>query len=143
MSAELPDRATIVAAVMPGILDLRADVRDEEVGAARIVCDEPGVCAGLPVVKEVASRVGARTRSLVEEGTLVEPGQWVAELGGPRAAIRGVAPLALTWLHRLSAVASGATPGEPGNELDAYAARLSAPGAVRHDGPSFYMEFEE
>jgi hypothetical protein len=39
-------------------------------------------------------------------------------------------------------VASGAAPPEAGNPLDAYAARLSAPGAVGHDGPSFHVEFE-
>jgi hypothetical protein len=34
------------------------------------------------------------------------------------------------------------TPPEPGDELDAYAARLSAPGVVGHDGPTFHVEFE-
>jgi len=72
----------------------------------------------------------------------VGPNQAVAEVGGPLAAIRGAAPLALTWLQRLSAVASGATPPEPGDALDAWAARLSAPGAVGHDGPSFRVEYE-
>jgi hypothetical protein len=137
-----PDRGTIVAAVIDELLVLRLDPDDDEVGLARIVCDRAGTCAGLPVVQEIFGRVGARTRGLVADGDLVEPTRAVAELGGPLAAIRGAAPLALTWLHRLSAVASGATPPEPGNELDAYAARLSAPGAVRHDGPSFRVEFE-
>jgi Quinolinate phosphoribosyl transferase, N-terminal domain len=106
------------------------------------VCDRAGTCVGLVVAREIFVRVGARTRPLVAEGAAVEPAQAVAELGGPLAAIRGAAPLALTWLHRLSAVASGATPPEPDNELDAYAARLSAPAAVGHDGPSFHVEFE-
>ena len=52
---------------------------------------------------------GARTRPLVAEGATVEAAEQVAEVGGPVASIRGAAPLALTWLHRLSAVASGAT----------------------------------
>ena len=94
------------------------------------------------VAKELFGRVGARTRSLVAEGEVVGPDQAVAEVGGPLAAIRGAAPLALTWLQRLSAVASGATPPQPGDALEAWAARLSAPAAVRHDGPSFRMEFE-
>jgi hypothetical protein len=45
-------------------------------------------------------------------------------------------------MTRLSAVASGARPAEPGNGLDAYAARLSSPGAVGHDGPSFRLEID-
>jgi nicotinate-nucleotide pyrophosphorylase len=142
MTVEAPDRAAIMAAIVEDLLLLRPDVVDDAVGLARVVCDHAGTCAGLVVAREIFARVGARTRALVAEGAAMEPGQAVAELGGSLAAIRGAAPLALTWLHRLSAVASGATPPEPGNELDAYAARLSAPAAVGHDGPSFHVEFE-
>ena len=142
MKADAPDRPTIVAAIVEDLLRLRPDTDDDTVGLARVVCDGAGTCAGVIVAQEIVGRVGARSRPLVEEGAAVEPAEAVAELGGPLAAIRGAAPLALTWLHRLSAVASGATPPEPRNELDAYAARLSAPGAVRHDGPSFHVEFE-
>jgi hypothetical protein len=137
-----PDRSAILAAVMDDLLSLRIDADDDTVGLAWIVGNGSGVCAGLPVVQEIMGRVGVRTRLAVSEGATVEPALALAQLGGPLAAIRGAAPLALTWLHRLSAVASGATPPEPGNELDAYAARLSAPGVVRHDGPSFHVEFE-
>jgi hypothetical protein len=139
---EPPDRATVIGAIMPGVLALRLDGGDNEVGVARVVCEGEGTCAGVLVAKELFGRVGARTRPLVTEGEVVGPDQPVAEIGGPLAAIRGAAPLALTWLQRLSAVASGATTPQPGDALDAWAARLSAPGTVRHDGPSFRMEFE-
>ncbi len=142
MTVIAPDRGAILAAVMDDLLSLRIGSDDDAVGLGWIVCDSSGVCAGLPVVQEIMGRVGVRTRLPVPEGTDLEPALTVAQLGGPLEAIRGAAPLARTWLHRLSAVASGATPPEPGNELDAYAARLSAPGAVRHDGPSFHVEFE-
>jgi len=142
MTVDAPDRAAIMAAILEDLLLLRPDVDDGAVGLARVVCDRGGTCVGLVVAREIFARVGARTRPLVAEGETVEATEAVAELGGPLAAIRGAAPLALTWLHRLSAVASGATPPEPGNELDAYAARLSAPGVVGHDGPSFHVEFE-
>lgn len=142
MSGDYLDRATIVAAIIGDVLLLRPDADDDAVGGASVVCDAEGTCAGLIVAQEIFGRVGARTRPLVAEGEAVGPTQAVAELGGPLAAIRGAAPLALTWLHRLSAVASGATPPEPGNELDAWAARLSAPGVVGHDGPSFHVELE-
>jgi hypothetical protein len=142
VSLEPPDRATVVAAIMPDVLSIRLDVADDEVGLARLVSEAGGTCAGLFVAKELFARVGARTRPLVGEGDVVGPAEAVAEVGGPLAAIRGAAPLALTWLQRLSAVASGASPPQPGDALEAWAARLSAPGAVRHDGPSFRVEFE-
>ena len=142
MSLEPPDRATVVAAIMPDVLAIRLDVADDDVGFARLVSERGGTCAGLFVAKELFARVGARTRPLVGEGDMVGPAETVAEVGGPLAAIRGAAPLALTWLHRLSAVASGASPPEPGDALEDWAARLSAPGAVGHDGPSFRVEFE-
>ena len=142
MSVDLPERATVVAAIMPDVLSIRLDVADDDVGFARLVSEDGGTCAGLFVAKELFARVGARTRPLVGEGDVVGPAEAVAEVGGPLAAIRGAAPLALTWLQRLSAVASGASPPQPGDALDAWAARLSAPGVVRHDGPSFRVEFE-
>jgi hypothetical protein len=138
---ELPERAVVVAAVMSDLLALRLDA-DDAVGFARIVATATGTCAGLFVVKELVGRTGVRSRALVAEGASVEPGTPVAELGGPAAAIRAVAPLALTWVTRLSAVASGATPPAPGDDLERWASRLSAPGALRHDGPSFRVEFE-
>jgi hypothetical protein len=143
MTVEPPDRATVIGAIMPDVLSMQLEAIDDDVGFARVLCEDGGTCAGVLVAKEVFGRVGARTRSLVAEGEVVGPDQAVAEVGGPLAAIRGAAPLALTWLQRLSAVASGATPPQPEDALEAWAARLSAPGAVRHDGPSFRMEFEE
>ena len=142
MSLEPPDRAAVVAAIMPDVLSIRLDVADDEVGLARLVSGTGGTCAGLFVAKELFARVGARTRPLVGEGDVVGAAEAVAEVGGPLAAIRGAAPLALTWLQRLSAVASGASLPQPGDALESWAARLSAPGAVRHDGPSFQVEFE-
>ena len=143
MSAHVatPDRSTVLAAVMPDLLSLRLE-DDDEVGFATLVAASPGVCAGLLVIKELGGRVGVRTRELVPDGASVEPNDPVAELGGPLSAIRAVAPLALTWMTRLSAVASGATAPAPGDDLERWASRLSAPGALRHDGPSFRMEFE-
>jgi Quinolinate phosphoribosyl transferase, N-terminal domain len=143
VSAAPPDRATIAAAVMDDLVTISSlDTDDEAVGVARIVASRGGVFAGAPVVREIMGRVGVRTRSLVAEGKPVVAGTAVLELGGPIAAIRGVAPLALTWVTRCGAVASGATAPEAGNPIDAYAARLSARGAVGHDGPSFRLEIE-
>ena len=168
MSAAPPDRATIAAAVMDDLVTITLDTDDDAVGVARIVATRAGVFAGAPIVREIMgrvavrtralvaegeavdigiakelfARVGARTRPLVGEGDVVGPAEAVAEVGGPLAAIRGAAPLALTWVTRCGAVASGATRPEVGNPIDAYAARLSARAAVGHDGPSFRLEIE-
>ena len=137
------DRPTILEAVLPSLLALAPDPADdpEAVGMARIVADHHGVLAGVPVAKEIFGRLGVRTRAVLEEGASVVPGQAVAEVGGALAAIRGAAPVALTWLQRLSAVATGAASPAEGDPLDAYAARLSQPDAVREAGPSFEVEF--
>jgi hypothetical protein len=142
VSAAPPDRATIAAAVMDDLVTISLDTDDVAVGVARIVASRGGVFAGAPVVREIMGRVGVRTRSLVAEGKPVVAGTAVLEFGGPIAAIRGVAPLAVTWVTRCGAVASGATAPEAGNPIDAYAARLSPRGAVGHDGPSFRLEIE-
>jgi nicotinate-nucleotide pyrophosphorylase len=137
-----PDRATIAAVVINDLHGIDVDTDDETVGVARIAAAADAIVAGTAVVREIMSRVGVRTRSLVAEGEAVAAGAAVLELGGPLAAIRGAAPLALTWLTRCGAVASGATPPEAGNPIDAYAARLSAAVAVGHDEPSFRLEIE-
>jgi nicotinate-nucleotide pyrophosphorylase len=142
VSVAPPDRATIAAVVMDQLVAIDVDTDDASVGIARIVAAAAGVFAGTPVVRELMSRAGVRTRPLAAEGERVTPGTAVLELGGPLAAIRGVAPLALTWVTRCSAVASGATLPEAGNPIDGYAARLSARAAVGHDEPSFRLELE-
>jgi nicotinate-nucleotide pyrophosphorylase len=143
MSATTLDRATIAAVVMGDLLTIDLDTDDDAVGVALITTTTDGRYAGTPVVREIMSRVGARTRSLVADGDPVAAGIAVLELGGPLAAIRGAAPLALTWVTRCSAVASGATPPEAGNPIDAWASRLSGRPAVGHDGPSFRLEIDQ
>ena len=143
MTVAPPDRATIAAAVMGELLATEVDATDDAVGVARIMARTGGVFAGAPVVGEIMGRAGVRIRPLVAEGEPVSPGTAVLELGGPLAAIRGVAPLALTWLARCGAVASGATLPEAGNPIDAYAARLSGRAAVGNDGPSFRLEIDQ
>lgn len=141
---EPPDRADVLAAVMPALLgsDVASHGDPDRVGGARIVTVGDGIVAGLPVVREAFGRLGARTRVLAHDGSRVVNGQVVAEVGGPLAAIHAAGPVALRFLTRLSAVAAGARSPEPGDALDAYAARLSAPAPVGDDGPSFRLDFE-
>lgn len=139
------DRPTILEAVLPSIMTIAPDPEEdpEAVGLARIVATSGGVLAGVPVVKEIFGRLGVRTRALVDEGARVASGEPVAEVGGALAAMRGAAPVALTWLQRLSAVATGAVPAAEGDLLEDHAARLSRPDAVQDAGPSFRLEFED
>jgi hypothetical protein len=138
------DRPTILEAVLGSIMGIRPETDEdpEAVGMATIVAETSGVVAGLAVAKEVFGRLGVRMRALVADGDVVAPGQAVAEVGGALAAIRGAAPVALTWLPRLSAVATGAAPPTQGDPLETYAAGLSRPDAVAEAGPTFCMRFE-
>lgn len=144
MSAPAPDRTTVLQAVMPTLLAAQIAVHGdpEAVGAGRVVAETEGTVAGLVAAKEAFGRLGVRCRPLVDEGATIAPGTAVAEVGGAIAAVRGAAPVALAWLQRLSAVATGAAPPEPGHALDAWAAGLSARERTRQAGPSFRLEIE-
>jgi nicotinate-nucleotide pyrophosphorylase (carboxylating) len=141
----LPDRATILEAVMPTLLAAQITIHGdpEAVGAARIVAQDEGILAGLVVAKEVFARLGVRMRPLIPEGAAIAPGTSVAEVGGAIAAMRGAVPVALAWLERCSAVATGTAPPAPDDPLDAWAAGLgsglSRPAETRQAGPSFRL----
>ena len=139
------DRVDIMVAAMAALLadDVRAVGDPDAVGIARIRCTAPGVMVGLPVLKEVFGRMGARVRPLAKDGDVVTAGATVAELGGPIAAIVGAAPTALRFLTRLSAVASGRGGPDPADPLEIWAAevgRLSPTALVDDAGPSFELE---
>ena len=138
------DRVTVMTVVMEALLaDAARPLGDpDEVDTALVVADGRCVVAGLPVAKEAFGRMGARLRPLVDEGARVAPGDAVAELGGPVAAMRGAAPTALRFLSHLSAIASEQRPAELGDPLEAYAARLSPGEPVGDDGPSFHLSFQ-
>ena len=150
-----PDRTTILAAVMPALLTAQAapsdPVRrgeDDDTGADTVVAVRGCVVTGLAVAREAFARLGARFRPLVDDGARVEPGDLVAEVGGPMAAIHRAAPVALGFLGRLSAVATGIRAPDDDDELERYAGafagrRLSSSAAVHDDGPSFRLGSEE
>ena len=135
------DRLTAAPIAMAALLadGATADGDPDEVGRAVVVARTGGVLAGFPVFREVFGRMGVRCRPLRDEGSRLEPGDEVAELGGPTAAMRGAWPTARRLLERASAIASGALAADTGDPLDEHAARLSPPGAVGHDEPSFEL----
>ena len=138
------DRVTVMTVVMEALLadDVRPLGDPDAVDTARIVADGRCVVAGLPVSKEAFGRLGVRLRPLVDEGSRVEQGDAVAELGGPVAAMRGAAPTALRFLAHLSAIASDQRPAQLGDPLESYAARLSPGEPVGDDGPTFHLSFQ-
>jgi nicotinate-nucleotide pyrophosphorylase len=141
-----PDRVVVLTVAMQSLLadGVQADVEPgadpDAVGGGALVADGPAVLVGLPVAKEVFGRMGVRLRPLVDEGSRVRPGDVVAELGGPTAAMRGAAPTAIRLVVRLSSVASGRRSPDPDDDLDLYATRLSPGEPVGDDGPSFHLE---
>ena len=139
------DRVTVMTAVMQALLTDRAapDGDPDAVGAGVLLADSRFVVAGLPVARECFGRLGARFRPLVEDGTRVDAGDALGELGGPLAAMRGAAPTAIRLLARLSAIASEQRLPEPDDEIDLYAARLSRGEPVCDDGPSFHLEMRD
>jgi nicotinate-nucleotide pyrophosphorylase len=126
--AEL-DREVILEAILPelrdGVLEAATDVPEAATGRAAIVAHGSGILAGLPVAREVYGRMGVRLRALRDEGAPIEPGQRVAEVGGAVRAIRMGAGLALTYLSRLSSVASGRVRPD-GSPLERYAAEIGS-----------------
>ena len=136
------DRVTAMTAAMEALLSdgAVAEGDADAVGTGVLVADTGCTVAGLPVAREVFGRLGARFRPLTRDGVRVGAGESIAELGGPLAAMRGAAPTAVRLLVRLSAIASGRRVPEPGDRLDAYAARLSRGEPVGDDGPSFHLE---
>jgi hypothetical protein len=137
-----PDRSEILAAVVPALLRIGPGGSGDEVGAGRVVAVTDGVCAGLPVVAEIFGRLGVRVRPRVAEGSRVTSGEPVVDVGGPLGSMRAAEPIAIAFLERLAAVASRARPPDPDDPLETYAARLSADGPFRDDGPTFRWEFE-
>lgn len=139
------DRVDIMAAAMSALLadSARAHGDSDAVGIARVRCTARGLVVGLPVLKEVFGRMGARVRPLVGDGDVVEAGALIAEVGGPIAAIRGASPTAIRFLARLSAVASDRVDADPADPLELWAAevgRLSPVASVGDAGPSFELE---
>ena len=123
------EREVILEAILPelrdGVLEVPSDVPEAATGRAAVVAQAPGILAGLPVAREIYGRMGVRLRMLKGEGAVVERGERVAEVGGAIRAIRMGAGLALTFLSRLSSVASGRV--EPdGSPLERYAADVGS-----------------
>jgi len=85
-------------AVLPAGLTLRG----------RIIAKDAGVIAGLPVVKEVFSRVDPMLcfTPRVRDGTSVAPGDVVAKVTGPGRGMLAAERIALNFLQRLSGIAT-------------------------------------
>jgi nicotinate-nucleotide pyrophosphorylase (carboxylating) len=92
----------------------RGDVTSEAIfspddrAAGRIIAKEPLTVAGVAVARAVFARVDSALRfdAVVADGARLEPGQTVAEVGGPTCSLLGAERTALNFLQRLSGVAT-------------------------------------
>ncbi|HEX9377826.1 MAG TPA: hypothetical protein VGB19_16505 [Actinomycetota bacterium] len=148
MSAPELDRVHVLVAVTEALTahvlagsDLDA-IPEDRTGLGSVVCASGGgILCGLPVARETFARLGVRLRPLSGEGGPVQAGDRVAELGGPIRAMRAAQPVALGFLERLSAVASGLREADPGAPFDAYASGFVSPELpVRDNGPRFELQ---
>jgi nicotinate-nucleotide pyrophosphorylase (carboxylating) len=128
-----PDREAVARAVLAALqedLDAAGDVTseavipEEQTARALIVARSEGVLCGLPVAREVFSRVGARLRPGMDEGGTLRPGAEVAAVGGALRAILAAERTALNFLGRLSGVAT---------QAGRYVEALAGTGAVVRD----------
>jgi nicotinate-nucleotide pyrophosphorylase len=106
------DRVQILRAVVPALQEDLRDWRPETgadeaaTGRGQVVAQSHGVLAGLAVAREALSRVGVRMREVRRDGDVVEPGESVAEVGGPVRAIEAAGGTALRFLSAMSRVAT-------------------------------------
>lgn len=86
----------------------RALIPSDQRGRAIITVKEPGVVAGLPAAEAVFQAVSPSTtfRVAVPEAATVAPGDTIAEIDGPVAALLTAERVALNLLQRLSGIAT-------------------------------------
>jgi nicotinate-nucleotide pyrophosphorylase (carboxylating) len=102
-------------------------------GRARFLVKAPGVIAGLAVIEPVFSRLdpSAEVRLLVEEGTAVAPGDFVAEVSATVIALLSGERTALNLMQRASGIATATrryVDAVAGTRARIYDTRKTAPG---------------
>lgn len=77
-------------------------------GRAKVVVNDSGVLAGLPVAQAVFQEIhpGVRVRCVARDGAFVSPGQVVLEAKGPLRALLSAERTALNYLTHLSGIAT-------------------------------------
>jgi nicotinate-nucleotide pyrophosphorylase (carboxylating) len=130
----------------PGDVTSASILGPADSGSARIVAREPGILAGTAFAREVFRQVGhgIEWRAGLEDGDGLAPGQVVAHVSGPSAAILAGERTALNFLQHLSGIATQTrrladlTAGTGARILDTRKTvpgmRLAAKAAVRAGG---------
>lgn len=75
-------------------------------GEAILLCKATGIVCGLPVAEATFQEVGATLTAHLEDGAHVNPGDEVATVRGPLAALLTGERVALNWVQHLSGVAT-------------------------------------
>jgi nicotinate-nucleotide pyrophosphorylase (carboxylating) len=101
-------RAALAEDIGPGDITTRATIMPGRRARARIVARQAGVLAGLFVPQATFHTLSTRLRfiPLAREGTATTPGQIIARLSGPLAAILAGERVALNFLARMSGIAT-------------------------------------
>lgn len=108
----LPEVAALVSAALTedlgaGDLTTRLTVPDSSRANAHIVAKQPGLLAGLPLVKRVFAFLGDVTvEARYSDGEPLEDGAVVAHLAGPTRALLSGERVALNLLQHLSGIAT-------------------------------------
>ncbi len=91
-----------------GDVTTQSVLRPEACIQAQVVAREAGVIAGLPVAAEVFGQLSpeASFTPRKQDGDRVARDEWIAEVGGPAAAILSAERVALNFLQRLSGIAT-------------------------------------
>jgi nicotinate-nucleotide pyrophosphorylase (carboxylating) len=91
-----------------GDITSQAIIADKSRGRADFVARSSGVLAGMPAVQIVTGEVDSRLRlqKAILDGTLLQPGDRIAEIHGPMRAILVAERTALNFLQHLSGIAT-------------------------------------
>jgi nicotinate-nucleotide pyrophosphorylase (carboxylating) len=83
---------------------IAADLR----GKAAFVARRPGILAGLPACRGTLERIDPtiQFRVMHDDGTILEPGWWIATVEGPMRSILAAERTALNFLQHLSGIAT-------------------------------------
>jgi nicotinate-nucleotide pyrophosphorylase (carboxylating) len=92
----------------PGDLTSAAVIPEQFSGKAAFVARRPGILAGLPVCAKTMERFdpAIQFQGLLDEGTHLEPGWWIATVEGPIHSMLAAERTALNFVQHLSGIAT-------------------------------------
>ena len=113
----IPERRSLAALVelairedlgKAGDVTSAATIPPDVRGKAAFVARRPGILAGIPACRRTLERIdpAVQFRVMHDDGTLLEPGWWIATIEGPMSSILAAERTALNFLQHLSGIAT-------------------------------------